>query len=90
MGLLFNSFTKATNLRNSYPVFEPYCALFIFREFQTSTFSNQIPNLLYFSITNLSFADFLLQCMFHIDSNSFSVSNYPQVKSPEILNNLVR
>jgi hypothetical protein len=62
---------------NTYPVLEPYGALLIFREFQASTFSNQILNLLYFSITYLSFADFLLQSRFHINSNSFSVSNYP-------------
>jgi hypothetical protein len=90
MGLLFNSFMKAINLRNTYLVLEPSDALLIFREFRTSTSSNQILNLLYFSITNLSFVEFLLQSRFHINSNSFSVSNYPQVKSLEILNNLIR
>jgi hypothetical protein len=58
MGLLQNSLTKAFNIRNTYPVLEPYGALRILCEFRTSTFSNQILNLLYFSITNLSFADF--------------------------------
>jgi hypothetical protein len=89
MGLLQYGLTKAINLRNTYPILEPYGALLIFREFRTSSFSNQILNLLYFSTTNLSFVDFLLQGRFHINSNSFSVSNYPQVKSPEILNNLI-
>jgi hypothetical protein len=32
----------------------------------------------------------LIQSRFHINSNSFSMSNYPQVKSPEVLNNLIR
>jgi hypothetical protein len=80
---------KAFNLRNTYPILEPYCALLIFREFRTSTLCYQILNLLYLSITNLSFADFLLQSRFRINSYSFSVNNYPQVKSPEILNNLI-
>jgi hypothetical protein len=31
----------------------------------------------------------LLQSRFHINSNSFSVSNYPQVKSHEVLNTLI-
>jgi hypothetical protein len=89
MGLLFNSLTKAINLRNTYPVLEPYGALLIFRKLWTSTFRNKILNLLYLSITNLSFADLLLQSRFHINSNSFRVSNYPQVKSLKILNNLI-
>jgi hypothetical protein len=89
MGFSQYSLTEAFNIRNTYPVLEPYSALFIFREFRTLTFSNQILDLLYFSITNLSFANFLLQGRFHINHNSFSVSNYPQVKSPEILNNLI-
>jgi hypothetical protein len=89
MGFLQFSLTKAFNTRNTYPVLEPYGALLIFCESWTSTFSNQIFNLLYFSITNLPFADFLLQCRFRINSYSFSVNNYPQVKSPEILNNVI-
>jgi hypothetical protein len=89
MGLLFNSFTKTIDLRHTCPVLEPYGALLIFREFRTSSFSNQILNRLSFSITNLSFADLLLQSRFHINNNSFSMSNYPQVKSPEIFNNLI-
>jgi hypothetical protein len=89
MSFLQYSLTKAINLRNTYSILELYGALFIFRELRASTFSNQILDLLYFSITNLSFADFLLQGRFHINSNSFSASNYPQVKSPEILNNLI-
>jgi hypothetical protein len=89
MGFLQYSLTKTIDLKNTYLILEPYCALLIFCEFRTSTFSNQILNLLYFSITNLSFADFSLQGRFHINNISFSVSNYPQVKSPEILNNLI-
>ena len=89
MGFLQYSLTKVVNLRNTYPVLEPYCALLILREFWTSTFSNKILDLLYPSIDSLSFADFLLQGRFHINSDSFSMSNYPQVKSPEILNNLI-
>jgi hypothetical protein len=59
MGLLQYSLTKAINLKNTYPVLEPYGALLILREFRTSTFSNQIFDLLYFRITNLTFTDFL-------------------------------
>jgi hypothetical protein len=33
MGFLQNSLTKAVNLRNTYSVLEPYCALLILREF---------------------------------------------------------
>jgi hypothetical protein len=90
MSFLQYSLTKAINIRNTYPVFEPYGALLILCELRTPTFSNKILDLLYLSITNLTFTDFLLQGWFHINSNSFSVSNYPQVKSPEILNNLLR
>src|SRR5688572_18093383 len=79
MGFLQYSLMKAFNLRDTYLVLEPYCALLILREFRTSTFSNQILDLLYFSITNLSVADFLLQGRFHINNNSFSVSNYPRL-----------
>jgi hypothetical protein len=89
MGLLQYSFTKAINLRNTYPVLEPYCALLILREFWTSTFSNQIFDFLYFSIINLTITDFLLQIRFHINSDSFSVCNNSQVESPKILNNLI-
>jgi hypothetical protein len=59
MGFLQYSLTKAINLKNTYPVLEPYCALLILREFWTSTFSNKILDLLYFSITNLTFVNFL-------------------------------
>jgi hypothetical protein len=52
MGFLQYSLTKAINLRNTYPVLEPYCALLILREFWTSTLSNQILDLLDFSITD--------------------------------------
>jgi hypothetical protein len=89
MGLLQYSLTKAINLRNTYPVLEPYCALLILREFWTSTFSNKILDLLYFSITNLTFANFLFQGRFHINSDSFRMCNYSQVESPKILNNLI-
>jgi hypothetical protein len=58
MGFLQYSLTKAINLRNTYPVLEPYGALFILRELWTSTFSNKILDLLHFSITNLTFANF--------------------------------
>ncbi len=44
MDLLQYSLTKAFNVRNTYPVLEPHYALLIFREFRTSTFSNQILN----------------------------------------------
>ena len=88
-GLLQYSFPKTINIGNTDPILEPYRALFIFREFWTLLFSNQIPILLYLSIINLSFAKFLLQGRFHINSNSFRVSDYPQDKSPEILNNLI-
>jgi hypothetical protein len=90
MGFLQYSLTKAINIRNTYPVPEPYCALLILCEFWTSTLSNKILDLLYLSITNLTFTNFLFQGRFHINSESFSMSNYPQVKSPEILNNLLR
>jgi hypothetical protein len=59
MGFLQYSLMEAVNLRNSYSVLEPYCALLILREFGTSTFS-KIFDLLDFSIIDLSFADFLL------------------------------
>jgi hypothetical protein len=90
MSFLQYSLTKAINIRNTYTVLELYGVLLILREFWTSTFSNKILDLLYFNITKLTFANFLLQGRFHINSNSFSVRNYPQVKSPEILNNLSR
>jgi hypothetical protein len=89
MGLFQNSLSKAFNIRNTYPVLEPHSALFIFREFRTSTLCYQILDLLNLSITNLTFTDFLFPGRFHINSNSSSVSNYPQVKSPKILNNLI-
>jgi hypothetical protein len=89
MGFLQYSLTNAINLRNTYPVLEPYCALLILGEFRTSTFSNQILDLLYLSITNLTLTDFLLQGRLHINSDSFSVCNNSQVESSEILNNLV-
>jgi hypothetical protein len=89
MGFLQYRLTKAINIRNTYPVLEPYCALLILREFWTSTFSNKILDLLYLSITNLTFTDFLLQGRFHISSDSFSVCNNSQVESPKILNNLL-
>jgi hypothetical protein len=89
MGLLQYSLTKAVNLRNTYPVLEPYCALLILREFWTSTFGNQIFDLLDFSITNLTLANLLLQGRFHINSDSFSVCNNSQVESSEIFNQLI-
>jgi hypothetical protein len=89
MGFLQYSLTEAINLRNTYPVLEPYRALLILCKFWTSTFSNQILGLLNFSITNLTLADFLFQGRFHFNSDSFSVRNYSQFKSPEILNNLI-
>jgi hypothetical protein len=89
MGFLQYSLMKAINLWNTYPVLEPYDALLILCEFRTSTFSNEILDLLNFGITNLSFVDFLLQGRFHINSNPFNVSNYPHVKSPKILDNLI-
>src|SRR5688572_7692484 len=61
MGLLQYNLTKTFNIRNTYPVLEPYGALLIFCEFWTSIFSNQILNLLYFRITNLTFTVFLFQ-----------------------------
>jgi hypothetical protein len=90
MGFLQYSLTEAVNLRNTYPVLEPYRALLILREFWTPTLSNQILDLLDFSITNLTLADFLLQGRLQFNSDSFSVCNYPQVESPEILNKLIR
>jgi hypothetical protein len=83
MGFLQYSLTKAINLRNTYPVLEPYNTLLILREFWTSTFSNQILNLLNFSITNLTLTNFLLQGRFQFDGDSFSVRNNSQVESPE-------
>jgi hypothetical protein len=84
MGFLQYSLTEAVNLRNTYLVLEPYCALFILRKFWTSTFSNQIFDLLDFSIIDLSFADFLLQGRFYFNSDPFSVRNYSQVESSKI------
>jgi hypothetical protein len=89
MGFLKYSLMKAINLRNTYPVLEPYCALLILHEFWTPTFSNQILDLLDFSITNLTLVDFLLQGRFHFNGDSFRVCNYSQVESSKILNKLI-
>jgi hypothetical protein len=89
MGFFQYSLMKAIILRNTYPILEPYDALLILREFWTSTFSNQILNLLNFSITNLTLTNLLLQGRFQFDGDSFSVRNNSQVESPEILNNLI-
>jgi hypothetical protein len=86
MGFLQNSFTEVVNLRNTYLVLEPYCALLILCEVWTSTFSNQIFDLLDFSITDLSFVDLLFQGRFYFNSDSFSVCNYSQVESSKIFN----
>jgi hypothetical protein len=69
MGFLQYSLTKAINLRNTYPVLEPYGPLLILYELWASTFRNKILDLLNFGITNLTFTDFLLQGRFHINSN---------------------
>jgi hypothetical protein len=89
MGFLQYSLTKAINLRNSYPILEPYCALLILCKLWTSTFHNKILDLFYFCIIHLTFMNFLLQGRFRFNGNSFSMHNYSQVKSPEILNNLI-
>jgi hypothetical protein len=60
MGFLQYSLMKAINIRNTYPILEPYGALLILREFWTSTFSNKILDLLNFGITNLTLVNFLL------------------------------
>jgi hypothetical protein len=49
-----------------------------------STFSNQIFDLLDFSITDLSFADFLLQGRFYFNSDPSSMRNYAQIESSQI------
>jgi hypothetical protein len=84
MGFLQYSLTDAINLRNTYPVLEPYCALLILHEFYTSTFRNQIFDLLDFSTTDLSLVYLLLQVRFYFNSDSFSVCNYSQVESSKI------
>jgi hypothetical protein len=86
MGFLQNSFSEVVYLRNTYPVLEPYCALLILREVWTSTFSNQIFDLLDFSITDLTLVYFLLQGRFYFNSYSFSVCNYSQVESFKVFN----
>jgi hypothetical protein len=78
------SLTKAINLRNTYSILEPYCTLLILREFQNSTFRNQILNLLNFSITHLTFTNFLLQGRFQFNGDSFSVCNNSQIESLKI------
>jgi hypothetical protein len=83
------SLTEAINIRNTYPVLELYCALLILRELWTSTFSNQIFDLLDFSITNLTLADLLLQGRFHFNGDTFRVCNYSHVESYKILNKLI-
>jgi hypothetical protein len=80
MGFLQYSLTKAINIRNTYLVLEPYGALLILREFRTSTFRNKILDLLYLSITNLTFTNFLFQGRFHI--NSVGVSRPGGVPGP--------
>jgi hypothetical protein len=84
MGFLQYSLTKAINLWNTYPIFEPYSTLLILREFRNSTFRNKILNLLNFSITNLTFTNLLLQGRFQLDGNSFSVCNNSQVESLKV------
>jgi hypothetical protein len=76
MGFLQNGLMEAVNLRNTYPILEPYCALLILREVWTSPFSHQILDFLDFSITDLTLAYFLLQGRFHFDSDPFSMCNY--------------
>jgi hypothetical protein len=63
------------DIRNTDPILEPYSALLILRELWTSTFRNQILNLLNFSITNLTFTNFLLQDRFQFNGNSFRMCN---------------
>jgi hypothetical protein len=84
MGFLQYSLLEAINIRDTYPV-EPYCALLILCEFWTSTFSNQIFDLLDFSITDLSLLYFPLQGRFYFNSESFSMRNYSQVEFSKIL-----
>jgi hypothetical protein len=79
------SLTKAINLRNTYPILEPYSTLLILREFQNCTFRNQILNLLNFSITHLTFTNFSLQGRFQFDGNSFGVCNNSHVESLKVL-----
>jgi hypothetical protein len=76
IGFLQYGLTEAVNLRNTYPVLEPYCALLILNEVWTCTFSHQIFDFSNFSITDLTFVDFLLQGRFHFNSDPFSVCNY--------------
>jgi hypothetical protein len=60
MCFLQYGFTNTVDLRNTNSVLEPYRALLIFREVWASTFSNQILDLLNFSITDLTLSYFLL------------------------------
>jgi hypothetical protein len=60
MGFLQNGFAEAVNLRNTYPILEPYCALLILHELWTSTFCQQIFDFLNLSISDLTLAYFLL------------------------------
>jgi hypothetical protein len=71
---------KTINLRDTNPVLEPDCALLIFREVWTSTFSYQIFRLLDFGITDLTLSYFLFLGRFYFYDNSFSMGNYPQIE----------
>jgi hypothetical protein len=80
MSFLHYGFTETVNLRNTYPVLEPDCALIILREVQTSALCHKIFNLLNLGITNLTFTYFLLQGRFYLYGNSLCVSNYSQIE----------
>jgi hypothetical protein len=80
MGFLQYCYMEIINLRNTYPILELDCALFILHEIWTSTFYHQIFDLLNFSICDLTLSYLLLQGTFHFYSSSFTMSNYPQVE----------
>jgi hypothetical protein len=80
MSFLQYVFAEIVNLRNTYPVLEPDCALIILYEVQTSAFFHKIFDLLNLGITNLTFVYFWFQGWFYLYGNSFCVSNYSQVE----------
>jgi hypothetical protein len=90
MSFLHNFLSKVIHIGHTYPLSEPYCSLFIFGEVRCLAFFYHLPYLLYLRILKLTFLYLLLEGQLYLYSDSFRVSDEPQIELFKLFAQLLR
>jgi hypothetical protein len=90
MSFLHNFLSEVIHIGHTYPLSEPYCSLLIFGEVRCLACFYHLPYLLYLRILKLTLLYLLLEGWLYFYSDSFHMSDEPQIEPFKLFVQLLR